>query len=105
MKLHPDVAALFNKCKELRQGLHRIPEIGFEEYNTQAYIINELEQCSPDGIQTLAGTGVKAVFYASGAETTIAFRADMDGLQIEELTESAYMSEHPGKMHACGHDG
>ncbi|MGI5937081.1 MAG: M20 metallopeptidase family protein, partial [Oscillospiraceae bacterium] len=91
--------------RQLRQDLHRMPETAFEEHSTQAYIINELKRYSPDSIQTLAGTGVKAVFYASGAETTIAFRADMDGLQIEELTESAYMSEHPGKMHACGHDG
>ncbi|MGI5936072.1 MAG: M20 metallopeptidase family protein [Oscillospiraceae bacterium] len=105
MKLHTDVAALSDKCRQLRQDLHRMPETAFEEHSTQAYIINELKRYSPDSIQTLAGTGVKAVFYAPGAETTIAFRADMDGLQIDELTESAYVSEHPGKMHACGHDG
>lgn len=105
MKLHTDVAALLDKCIQLRQDLHRMPETAFEEHGTRAYIINELKKHSPDIIQPLAGTGVKAVFYAPGAETTIAFRADMDGLHIDELTECAYVSERPGKMHACGHDG
>ena len=58
-----------------------------------------------DRLETLAGTGVRAVFFAPEAKETIAFRADMDALNITEENETDYVSQRPGKMHACGHDG
>jgi amidohydrolase len=105
MLINKDVMALLNDCIEIRQSLHRIPELGFEEEKTSAFIRKELEKYPPDSIEILAGTGIKAVYYAKNPTKTIAFRADMDALKIEELNNVPYKSEHEGKMHACGHDG
>ena len=90
-----------------RRALHRMPETGNEEFKTQAYVLAALEKIAPDEVSVMAGTGVRAVFYAKGVENPrcVAFRADMDALRIEEKTDCAFKSEHPGRMHACGHDG
>ena len=105
MQLSPAVMTMKEECARVRRDLHRIPETAFEEHETQAYVLDYLARCKPDVLSTLAGTGVKAVYYAKDAKETIAFRADMDGLPIEEWTELPFQSAHPGKMHACGHDG
>ena len=85
-----------------RRALHRIPEVGFDLPETQAYV---LAQLAPLGtrVQSVAGCGVAAYFDA-GREETTAFRCDMDALPIQERTGCPFASEHPGKMHACGHD-
>lgn len=111
MQIHEEVRALLQDCISIRQELHRIPETGFEEYKTSEFIWKDLLKCSPDSIQKLAGTGIKAVYYAKNSSSpakdteTIAFRADMDGLDNEEAGDSPYKSIHRGKMHGCGHDG
>jgi len=105
MQIHDEVAALYEKCVGYRQDLHRIPELGFNESKTHSYIADRLRALSPDRLEVVAGTGLKAVWYAAGAAETIAFRSDMDGLDREEETSAAYASTHPGRMHGCGHDG
>lgn len=105
MHLSDTVLALKDECVRVRRDLHRIPETAFQEVKTQAYLLEYLRALSPDRLESIAGTGVKAVFLAPDAEETIAFRADMDALPVEEWTNLPFASEHPGKMHACGHDG
>lgn len=105
MRISDEIASMQDDCVRIRQDLHRIPEIGFRLYDTQAYVLRELESCAPDTVETLALTGVKAVFYAKNAEKTIAFRADMDALRNEEANEAPYRSCREGAMHGCGHDG
>lgn len=105
MELHEETAALLPECTELRQKLHRIPELGFEEHETQSFILDYLRALAPDELTPIAGTGVKAVWYAPEPESTLAFRADMDALPTAEETLAPYASAHEGKMHACGHDG
>ena len=105
MQLHPEIAALAEICSDIRQNLHRIPEPGFEEHDTHAYIQDFLRRYPPDSVQTLSKTGIKAVYYTKGATETIAFRADMDGLSIRERSDAPYQSVNEGRMHACGHDG
>ena len=105
MQIDQSVQALLQDCIEIRHSLHKIPERGFKEFKTSAYVRKTLEKTSPDSIESLAGTGLKAVYYTPGADETIAFRADMDGLNTEELCDTPYKSTHPGKMHGCGHDG
>ena len=106
MKLHPKVADLLGEVTTLRRDLHQIPELGYTEHKTQAYILHKLEELSPDHLETIADTGVKAVFYAPGEpKTTTAFRADIDALAILEQTGVPFASCHEGFMHACGHDG
>ncbi len=105
MQLSGVVLSMREECVKIRRDLHRIPETAFQEYKTQAYVREYLARLNPDKLTDIAGTGVKAVFFAPAATQTIAFRADMDALPIEEWTKVPYASEHPNKMHACGHDG
>lgn len=88
-----------------RRFLHRIPEIGFELPKTRAYVGHVLREVHPDELHECAG-GWKAVFRARNPIAgAIAFRADMDALPVTERTCLPFASEHPGAMHACGHDG
>lgn len=105
MRLHPFVQALKEECATLRQALHRIPELGFELFQTHAFVLRALSESKPDRVYILAGTGIKAVYMTPGARKTIALRADMDALPTTEKTGAEYTSTHEGKMHGCGHDG
>ncbi len=105
MEIGNDVIALREEVIEMRQQLHMIPEIGFDLFETQAYVIEKLAECEPDSMRKIASTGVKAVFYAEGATKTIGFRADMDALNATEVSSASYRSKNQGKMHGCGHDG
>lgn len=86
-----------------RRALHRIPELGYELPKTLAFVKTHL--AALDCTVTLPGKGAVAAFFNAGADTALAFRADMDALPIEEKTGAAYTSCHAGQMHACGHDG
>lgn len=83
------------------QHLHRNPELSFSEYNTQSYIIHQLNFL---GIKTekMANTGVIATI--GSGKKCIALRSDIDALPIHEKTGSEFASENPNIMHACGHD-
>ena len=105
MKLDTQIERLAPYCMRLRRELHRVPELGFDCFETQRIVMRELEQCAPDRLEKIAVTGVKAVFLAPGATETIAFRADMDGLPNAEESDCPWRSEHAGRMHGCGHDG
>ena len=105
MNLSKEIASMYDDAVRIRQDLHRIPEIGFQLHDTQAYVLNELRQCAPDRLETLAVCGVKAVFFAKDAQKTIALRADMDGIHNDEANDVPYRSQRPGCMHGCGHDG
>lgn len=87
--------------KKAREDLHRMPEIALREFKTAKYIRDFLEK---SGIgYTAIGTSTVACF--NGGPRWLAFRADIDGLPVAEGTGRAFVSEHPGLMHACGHDG
>lgn len=90
------------QLKIFREDLHQMPELGFEEIKTQAYILEAVKtlRCQVETVKT----GV-ILYFDKGADKTIAFRADMDGLPITEQTGLPYASKHGGKMHGCGHDG
>ena len=105
MKLSPEIAAMLPEAERLRRSLHRIPELGFQLFETQKLVMDTLAACAPDRLEKIAVTGVKAAFFAPDAAETVAFRADMDALPNPEDTGKEYASCHPGKMHGCGHDG
>ncbi len=89
-----------------RQHLHTIPELSFDCPKTAAFIKERLQEFGVDEIhEGIAKTGIVAIINGTGAGSTIGLRADFDALPIEEETGVAYASTHPGKMHACGHDG
>jgi N-acetyldiaminopimelate deacetylase len=88
---------------QIRKDLHKIPELGFEEFKTQNYLLEILETFKGIKIHTFSFPGI-LVDYSNGKGQYKLFRADMDGLPINENTNCGYESEHKGKMHACGHD-
>ena len=86
-----------------RRALHRIPELSDQLPETTAYVQSVLASLRCVVTTPIPG-GICAWFDAGKAET-VAFRADMDALPETENTGLPYASTHPGKMHACGHDG
>jgi amidohydrolase len=91
---------------EFRRTLHTKPEVSGEEAETAAAIVAELEKLSPARILIkLGGHGVAAVLDSGVAGPTVLFRAELDALPIEELSENPWKSQVQGKGHLCGHDG
>lgn len=88
---------------ELRQAFHRHPELGNHEYQTAARIEAWLQTC---GIPTkrILATAVVGTLTGGLPGATVALRADMDALPLQENTGADYASVIPGVMHACGHD-
>lgn len=97
-----DYSELLERSVKYRRDLHRIPELSFDLPKTGAYIRNVLKPLSCR-VDDIAGYGVAAV-YDFGKKDAICFRCDMDALPIQEVNDLTYISEHDGKMHACGHD-
>ncbi|MGE5673627.1 MAG: M20 metallopeptidase family protein [Mycobacterium leprae] len=90
---------------EARRWLHRHPELGFHEQETMAYVASRLREIGYEPETGIGGIyAVKAVLRGGRPGRTIALRADMDALPIQEATGLAYASEVAGIMHACGHD-
>lgn len=87
---------------ELRRELHKHPELSLKEFDTSKKIKNELDKIGVPYI-SCGETGIIATI-GNGVGKTIALRADMDALKIEENTGVDYTSENLGVMHACGHD-
>lgn len=85
-----------------RRALHRIPEQGFAEFKTKQLIMDALDEIGVP--YTTERTWVVGLIKGALPGETVALRADMDALPIEEPEGCAFRSEHPGMMHACGHD-
>ncbi|MER8677459.1 MULTISPECIES: amidohydrolase [unclassified Mesorhizobium] len=89
-----------------RRDLHAHPEFGFEEKHTAAFVAAKLREFGLDDVaEGVGGTGVVGTLKRGSGNRTVALRADMDALRITEQSATAYRSQNPGIMHACGHDG
>lgn len=92
---------------KIRRDLHQIPEIGLEEYKTQAYLQERIAEITANkafvSIRTWR-TGILVFLEGFAPEKIIGWRTDIDGLPITEETELDFASTHEGRMHACGHD-
>lgn len=89
-----------------RRHLHQHPELGFDCFETAAFVAERLREFGVDEIhEGIAKTGLVALIKGQGKGPVIGLRADMDALPIEEVTGVDYASQVSGKMHACGHDG
>jgi hippurate hydrolase len=96
--------AFLPELVDIRHRLHQMPETGFEERQTSAFVAGILEGWGLEVTRGLATTGLVATLDRGG-DRAIGLRADMDALPIIEETGAAYASRTPGMMHACGHDG
>lgn len=90
---------------ETRRHLHAHPELSFEEHETAAYVAERLERWGYEVTRNVGGLGVVGRLKQGEGGRSIAIRADMDALPIQEATGLPYASRTHGKMHACGHDG
>jgi amidohydrolase len=100
------VADLHAEVTAWRRDIHAHPELRYDEYRTAALVAEKLNSFGCDEvIPGIGQTGVVGVIRGRKAGKTIALRADMDALPLEEETGLPYKSTVPGKMHACGHDG
>lgn len=100
-----EAEALRDKVVAFRRDFHQHPEIAFEEVRTSGIVADELRRLGLE-VQTGVGkTGVVAILEGHVDGPTVLVRADMDALPIQEENQTAYASQYPGKMHACGHDG
>ncbi|OLB49120.1 MAG: hypothetical protein AUI08_09205 [Gemmatimonadetes bacterium 13_2_20CM_2_65_7] len=88
-----------------RRDIHQHPELGFEETRTAALAADRLRSLGYQVKTGVGRTGVVAVRNGRADARCVLLRADMDALPIEEANAVPYRSQHPGKMHACGHDG
>ncbi|MEW6640890.1 MAG: M20 aminoacylase family protein [Pseudomonadota bacterium] len=105
MSTQPEIAAdIRARMVAWRHDIHAHPETAFEEHRTAQVIAEALTDMGLPVHRGLAGTGVVASLK-NGEGPSIALRADIDALDINELGSPAYKSQRPGKMHACGHDG
>ncbi|MCI6153292.1 MAG: amidohydrolase, partial [Fusobacterium perfoetens] len=104
--------SIINSAKEIqeylqtiRRELHENPEISNKEFKTSKIILRELEKLRNFNIRkNVNGNGIIAELIGAKEGKTIALRADMDALQIEEETGLSFESKNKGVMHACGHD-
>ena len=88
-----------------RHSLHRKPELGFQERGTAAFITAQLEALGFIVHGGIGGTGLVASLRSGDGAGVIGLRADMDALAMTETGTPVHASEHPGRMHSCGHDG
>ena len=96
------VASVAPSSVELRRAIHRRPELSNQEFETSQLVARSLQDSGISARVREAGMGVVA--EVGGGPNTVAFRADLDGLPIEEANEVPYASEIKQRMHACGHD-
>ncbi|MBP1696330.1 MAG: hypothetical protein H6Q41_1518 [Deltaproteobacteria bacterium] len=95
---------LKQKLIDLRRDFHRHPELGLKEFNTAKKVEEVLQALSLETKLFVNGTGVRGFLKGTKPGKTIALRADMDALPIQEETALPYQSQNKGVMHACGHD-
>lgn len=90
---------------EVRRDLHRIPEIGFQEFKTQQYLLDTITSFIKPYMRIIKWrTGFILVIEGINLRLQLGWRTDLDGLPVQEQTNLSYASEHEGFMHACGHD-
>ena len=96
-----------DEMKTWRQELHRIPEIGLEEYKTSLYIKEKLKKWDIEYKDGYSNTGIVAWVKGTkgNSDKSIGLRADFDALPMTERNNFKHKSTNKGMMHACGHDG
>ncbi|RTZ44752.1 amidohydrolase [Candidimonas sp. SYP-B2681] len=106
MKLAESIVGWKSEITAIRRDIHAHPELAYEEVRTADIVARLLESW---GIPTHRGMGVTGVVGTIHGKTqngrALGLRADMDALPMQELNAFEHASKHPGKMHACGHDG
>ena len=105
IQIRSEIHAIKDIIVSTRRDIHQHPELAFDEHRTSKLVAERLESFGIE-IQTGVGkTGVVGTLKGKNDGKTIAFRADMDALPLQETSDISYKSKNAGIMHACGHDG
>jgi amidohydrolase len=94
-----------NELVAIRHDIHAHPELGLEEVRTAEIVAKKLEEWGIEVHRGVGVTGVVGVLRNGNGQASVGLRADMDALPILEANEFSHVSQNPGRMHACGHDG
>jgi amidohydrolase len=105
MKLIDSIVTQAAGIASIRRDLHAHPELGFEEARTADVVAARLAEWGIPVHRGLGTTGVVGIVKNGTSERAVGLRADMDALPVTELNTFGHASTHPGRMHACGHDG
>ena len=104
VKIRKDIEQIADEIIATRRDIHKHPELSFDVYRTAGIAAERLTELGMDVQTGIGKTGVVGDLKC-GDGPTIALRADMDALPIQETGEIDYISQNDGVMHACGHDG
>ncbi len=105
MKLVEPIIAFQSELQQIRRDIHAHPELCYEEQRTSDVVAAKLAEWGIPVVRGLGITGVVGILKRGSSDRAIGLRADMDALPMHEVNSFAHASVHPGKMHACGHDG
>jgi hippurate hydrolase len=105
MKLLEPILADAAEIARIRRDLHAHPELCFQEERTADVIAQALTDWGIPIHRGLGKTGVVGIVKGGSSPRAVGLRADIDALPMTEHNRFAHASRHPGKMHACGHDG
>ena len=105
MKLIDSILADAPSIATLRRDIHAHPELCFQEERTADVIARALTEWGIPVHRGLGKTGVVGIVKNGNSDRAVGLRADIDALPMTEHNQFAHASKHPGKMHACGHDG
>ncbi len=103
--LKEQVRRILPEIKELRQELHRIPEVGFKEFKTAEGIRRFAKSTSVEVIPPLLETDTVCLLRGKKPGPNVTLRADIDALAVTDESGVEWSSQHPGFNHSCGHDG
>ncbi|MCH7764265.1 MAG: amidohydrolase [Candidatus Marinimicrobia bacterium] len=104
VNIHKDIEKISDEIISTRRDIHKHPELGFEVHRTAGIVAEKLKNLGMDVQTGIGKTGVVGDLKC-GDGPTIALRADMDALPIQETGDLGYKSINDRIMHACGHDG
>lgn len=106
---HPDIACLVARIEPdivtWRRHLHAQPELSFKEFETSRFVAERLRSFGGIEVSLVSETGVMGRIRGTSTGPTVALRADIDALPIQEENTFDFVSRAEGVMHACGHDG
>jgi len=105
MKLVEPIIAFQSELQQIRRDIHAHPELCYEEQRTSDVVADKLAEWGIPVIRGMGTTGVVGIIKSGTSGRAIGLRADMDALPMQEINTFPHASRHPGKMHACGHDG
>lgn len=103
-RVHHGISQIAGLLIDIRRDFHAHPELAFQEIRTARRVAEWLARYGVEVQTGVAKTGVVGRVSGYGPGPTVALRADMDGLPIQDEKQVSYKSQVPGRMHACGHD-